>query len=205
MRLVFATTNQGKLRELEALVRGLPIAVVAADRFSALEVVEDGLTLEENALKKARAWAEHSCLPALADDTGLCVDALGGAPGVRSARFSGIETGDAQARYRANNRKLLEMLAGVPTEKRSARFECALCLFVPGRPPLSVKGECAGRILQEERGTRGFGYDPLFEVVELGRSFAELTEEEKNRISHRARAFQALRKQLERLASGAKI
>ena len=159
-------------------------------------------TFEGNALKKAQAYVAQTGMASLADDTGLCVDALGGAPGVRSARFGGYAGGDAAERYRANNAKLLEQLARVPAGERGAEFRTALCLLVPGGEPVVVHGIVRGRILEVPRGGHGFGYDPLFEVAELGKTLAELTTEEKNRISHRARAFAALRPHLERLSRG---
>jgi XTP/dITP diphosphohydrolase len=202
MKLVFATTNRGKLAELQALVEGLPIEVVSLAAFPAHEVEEDGATLDENATKKALWWRDRTGLAALADDTGLCVDALAGGPGVRSARYAdevAALPGDAEARYRANNEKLLRELASVPLQGRGATFRCALCLAVPGAEPRIVVGECRGRIAFGGRGAKGFGYDPLFELPELGRTFAELSAEEKNRLSHRARAFLALRLHLETL------
>jgi XTP/dITP diphosphohydrolase len=206
MKLLFATANRGKLAELHALVQGLPIEVESLAEHDALEVVEDGATLEVNALKKARAYFDRFGLAALADDTGLCVDALGGAPGVRSARFAfpegAPEPASAKVRDEANNARLLAELAGRPDEARGAEFRCALCLVLPGRAPVTVHGVCRGRIARAPRGANGFGYDPLFEVPEFGRTLAEMAAAEKNRISHRARAFAALRPHLERLARG---
>ncbi|HEY3448182.1 MAG TPA: RdgB/HAM1 family non-canonical purine NTP pyrophosphatase [Myxococcales bacterium] len=205
MKLIFATTNKGKLAELKGLVAGLPIEVVSLKDVEAVEVVEDGATFEANAIKKARTYCERTGLATLADDTGLCVDALDGAPGVHSARFAGVEDGgpvlgDAHARYAANNAKLLKALADVPKEKRGAEFRCAICLMVPGQEPRVVHGVCRGRIGYEMKGGHGFGYDPLFELPEMGKTLAELEPEEKNRISHRARAFQAIKPHLERMA-----
>jgi len=204
-KLLFATTNKGKLAELRGLVAGLPLQILSLKDVEAVEVVEDGATLEANAVKKARTYCERTRLVALADDTGLCVDALGGAPGVYSARYAGVEEGpvlgDAQARYAANNAKLLRELSGVALEERGAEFRCAICLAVPGTEEVVVQGVCRGRIGFEAKGEHGFGYDPLFELPERGRTLAELTPEEKNQISHRARAFQAIRPHLERLAA----
>ena len=208
MQLLFATTNRGKLAELQALVADLPIAVVSLQDVEAVEVVEDGATFEANAVKKARTYCERTGLATLADDTGLCVDALGGAPGVHSARYAGVEEdavlGEAKARYAANNAKLLQELASVPLEKRGAEFRCAICLAMPGQEPEAVQGVCRGRIALAARGGHGFGYDPLFDLPELGRTLAELTAQEKNRLSHRARAFQAIKPHLERLAGRAR-
>ncbi|MGI5864340.1 MAG: RdgB/HAM1 family non-canonical purine NTP pyrophosphatase [Myxococcales bacterium] len=206
MKLVFATTNKHKLDELKSLVQGLPVEVLSLEDVEPVEVEEDAPTLEGNATKKARAYAEKTGLAALADDTGLCVDALGGAPGVHSARYGGYAgseqaLGDARERYRLNNERLARELSGVPAEARGAEFRTALCLIVPGREEVLVQGVVRGRILDAPRGEHGFGYDPYFEVPEIGKTLAELTTEEKNRISHRARAFQALRPHLERLAT----
>lgn len=203
MKLLFATTNKHKLEELQDLVRGLPVQVLSLRDVEATEVDEDQPTLEANATKKATVYCTRTGLVTVGDDTGLCVDALGGAPGVHSARYGGVADGpvlgDAEERYRANNVRLLRELSGVPAERRTAHFRCALCLAVPQREPVVVVGDCPGRIALEKRGGHGFGYDPLFELPELGRTYAELTSEEKNRLSHRARAFQALRPLLEAL------
>ncbi len=202
---LFATTNQGKLAELEALVDGLDLKILSLRDVAPLHVEEDAPTFEGNALKKARAYLERFALPTLADDTGLCVDALDGAPGVRSARYGGVAEGvldDARARYRANNARLLQELSGVPIERRAAHFETAICFWVPDRPPVQVVGRVDGRILLAPRGDHGFGYDPLFEISALGKTLAELPREEKNRCSHRARAFAALRPALAAWALG---
>ncbi len=205
MRLLFPTTNKHKLEELQDLVRGLPVQVLSLRDVEATEVDEDQPTLEGNATKKATVYCGRTGLVTVADDTGLCVDALDGAPGVHSARYGGVADGpvlgDAEDRYRANNVRLLRELAGVPADRRTAHFRCALCLAVPDREPVVVVGDCPGRIALEKRGGHGFGYDPLFELPELGRTYAELTGEEKNSLSHRARAFQALRPLLEALVA----
>jgi XTP/dITP diphosphohydrolase len=203
VKLLFATTNRSKLAELEALVQGLFFEVVSLRDVEPVHVEEDRPTFEENATKKAQVYCERTGLASVADDTGLCVDALAGAPGVHSARFAGEHEekvlGDEEARYRANNEKLLRELAPVPLGRRTARFRCAMCLAVPGAPPRVVVGVCEGRIGLAPRGEHGFGYDPLFELPELGKTFAELTAAEKNRLSHRARAFLALRPHLAEL------
>lgn len=206
MKLLFATTNRGKLAELRALVSSLPIEVLSLNDVDQFEVVEDGLTFEENALKKAREYAERLNIMSLADDSGLCVDALDGAPGVRSARYSEdesfkLESFSSEAISKANNDKLLRALAKVPAEKRGAQFHCALCLCPPEGPPTIVLGACAGQIAFEPKGVHGFGYDPLFYIPEYGQTFAELSQDLKNQISHRARAFEALRPYLEQLAA----
>jgi XTP/dITP diphosphohydrolase len=204
VKLLFATTNKDKLEELRALVAGLPFEVLSLRDVEAVHVEEDLPTLQGNAAKKAQVYCQRTGLATLADDTGLCVDALGGAPGVHSARYGGLTDeavlGDAEARYRANNQRLLQELAAVPLERRGARFCCAMCLALPGEAPRVVQGECEGRIGFAPRGEHGFGYDPLFDLPELGKTFAELTREEKNRLSHRARAFQAMRPHLDQLA-----
>ncbi len=194
-RLLFATTNQGKLRELRELV-GDTVEVVSLKELPPIpEPEETGATFEQNAEIKARAYSNATGLPALADDSGLSVDALGGRPGVHSARYA---EGDDKARYE----KLLRELSGVPEDKRTAAFVCALCLVVPGRDSCFLEvGRCEGRIGLEPRGSHGFGYDPVF-VLPGGRSMAELTSEEKAPISHRGVAFQKMRPHLLALADG---
>lgn len=197
MKLLFATTNAGKVRELKALVEDLPIEVLSlADLPPQPEVEEDGRTFAENAEKKAREHFTRLGLATLADDSGLCVDALNGAPGIHSARFAGVEGPERDA---ANIARLLEELKDVPDEKRGAEFRCALSL-VSEAGTVAVEGVCRGRILRAPAGAEGFGYDPVFYVPELGKTFAEVSREEKNLHSHRARAFQLLRTELERLA-----
>ncbi len=190
-RLVFATRNQGKLRELSALVAPLALEIVSAAELQAPEVVEDGQTFAENAAKKASVVAAATSLPALADDSGLVVDALEGAPGVHSARFAGPRATDAE-----NNLLLLQRLQGVAPRDRTAAFVCVMAFVDPGasRPGevLLAEGRCHGRILEEARGEGGFGYDPLFWVPERGRTFAELGSEVKNSISHRAMAMREM-------------
>ena len=202
---LFATTNLGKLAELEALVDGLNLQILSLRDVPPLHVEEDAPTFEGNALKKARAYVEQLALPTLADDTGLCVDELNGAPGVFSARYGGVAGGvldGARARYRANNERLLSELSDVSIERRGAHFKTAICFWVPGRPPIQVEGRVEGRILFAPRGNNGFGYDPLFEIPALGKTLAELTREEKNRLSHRAQAFAALKPALLAWAQG---
>ncbi len=191
--IVLASGNAGKLRELGRILAPLEVALRPQSDFAVPEVDETGLTFVENAILKARAAARHSGLPALADDSGLEVDALRGAPGIHSARYSG--TGD-----KANNRKLLEALAGVPELDRTARFQCVLVYMRHELDPTPVVCQAAweGRILYAEQGSNGFGYDPLFLVPEHNCSSAELPTEVKNSISHRAQAsallFDALRR-----------
>lgn len=186
--LVIATFNPHKLQEIGAILPSLKVSLKALSDFpGALPAVEDGLTLEENAVKKALEAARFTGLPALADDTGLEVDALGGAPGVRSARYAG-----ESASYAENNALLLAGLAGVPPEKRGARFACVTALALPGGLVKVSRGTLEGRISLSQRGGAGFGYDPLFEVGAGPRTLAEFTADEKNALSHRAAALKGL-------------
>jgi XTP/dITP diphosphohydrolase len=188
-KLVLASSNPGKISELRALLETLNIMVVSLEDYPNLpEVKEDGATFTENAIKKARAVAVATGLPALADDSGLEVDCLDGAPGVFSARFAGKSGND-----QANNEKLLRLLAGVPLEKRTARFRCVVAIATPTGQVCTVEGVCEGIITTKPRGEMGFGYDPLFFVPGLGKTFAELVPAVKNRISHRARALAQIR------------
>ncbi|MDB4960787.1 MAG: non-canonical purine pyrophosphatase, rdgB/HAM1 family [Myxococcales bacterium] len=197
--LVFATRNKGKLVELRQLLPGVDVLSVdeAAQRLGREipEVIEDADTFAGNAIKKAREVSQVTGLPALADDSGLEVDALGGAPGVYSARYAGEGAGDA-----ANNAKLLAALAGVPAAERTARFRCVLALAdvagALGTETLTADGVCEGTLLDEARGTGGFGYDPLFLFPELGKTFAELGVGTKGDLSHRARAMRAIKPRL---------
>jgi XTP/dITP diphosphohydrolase len=185
---VVATRNRGKLREIVPLLAGLPFTLHTIDELAPdAELREDGDTFEANALAKARQAARATGLPAIADDSGLEVDALAGAPGVHSARYAGLPCDDAR-----NNAKLLEALLGVPAPRR-ARFRCVAAFVDPaGGDELARGGACEGEILAEPRGELGFGYDPLFLVPARGRTMAELPLDEKNRLSHRAAAFRAL-------------
>jgi XTP/dITP diphosphohydrolase len=157
-------------------------------------VEEDGATFEENARKKSQALSEATGLPALADDSGLVVDSLDGWPGVRSARYAGVDATDAD-----NNLRLLDELRGVPPEARGAAFVCSMVLTVPGQGEFCAEGRLEGRILEAPRGADGFGYDPLFLVQAEGRTLAEMGVVTKNRLSHRARALAALLPHLRRL------
>ncbi len=192
--VVLATRNAGKARELAALLNG------AAERFESLNdhpgvtlPPENAITYRGNALAKARAVHAALHVPAIGDDSGLEVDALDGAPGVRSARYAGAAAGDAD-----NNQRLLTALSGVPNARRSARFRCVLALVRGPGDEVVAEGTCEGRILPAPRGERGFGYDPLFLPDGESRPFAELPADVKNRISHRARAAAALRAALAR-------
>ena len=183
--LVLATRNRHKVAELIALLRDRGLTIRTLDEFpGAPDVVEDGDTCEANAVKKARAIAEFTGLPAVADDTGLEVDALGGRPGVYAARYAGEE-----ATYEDNCRKLLQELMGVPQERRTARFLTVAAIALPSGRVRVVQGTLHGVIAEEASGTLGFGYDPVFFVPELGKSLAQLSADQKNTISHRAKAF----------------
>jgi len=200
VELLIATTNLGKLAEVAAVLKALPIEIVPLSRIeNAPAVVEDGKTFEENAVKKAHTLAEFSGLVTLADDSGLEVDAVGGAPGVHSARYSGDDADDAR-----NNQKLLQALTGVPEDKRGARFVCVLALCAPaalkGGERL-FRGECEGRIAFAPKGASGFGYDPLFFYPPLNRTFAELDCDAKGRVSHRGAALRKLAAALPSLLS----
>ena len=187
--LVVATGNKGKLREFGELLRGVVDTILSPADFPGFpEVEEDGETFEANALKKARSAAIFTGRPVLADDSGLCVDYLGGRPGVHSARFAGEGAHDAD-----NNALLLRELAGVPAGKRGAAFHCVIALCLPDGSCQSFDGSLAGEILEAPRGAGGFGYDPLFLVPEYGQTFSELPSEIKNAISHRGRAMQQLK------------
>jgi len=185
--LALASNNPGKLRELRQLLREFPVDIKSLAEFPSLPLVdEDGDTFEDNAVKKARFYARLLGIPALADDSGLEVYALGGAPGVRSARYAGDAADDDD-----NNRKLLSELHGV--DDRRAAFVCVLAIAVPWGPALVFQGRCEGTITTEPRGRGGFGYDPVFYFPPLGKTFAELTPAEKNRVSHRGKALEELR------------
>lgn len=189
-----ASRNRHKREELEQLLAGLPCELRALDEYpDCPEVVEDGATFVANAVKKARAAAGCTGEWALADDSGLEVDALNGAPGVQSARFAGEPRSDAR-----NNEKLLALLAEVPPARRTARFRCVIALAGPAGELETVEGAIEGRISESPRGIGGFGYDPLFLLPGLGRTMAELAPGEKNRLSHRGRALAALASRLRR-------
>jgi XTP/dITP diphosphohydrolase len=194
-QLLIASHNRGKLREYKDLLAGLPLTLVTPDELGLdLDVVESGATYADNAGLKATAYAQASGLLTLADDSGLEVDALDGAPGVRSARYA--LGGDAD-RVTALLRALAQV--GAPPEGRTARFRCVIALVAPDGRSWIVEGECAGRIIDTPRGSGGFGYDPVFYVPDHGCTMAELSPAAKNRISHRARAVQALRPTLRRI------
>jgi XTP/dITP diphosphohydrolase len=193
MKLIVASNNQHKIEEIKKILEKLDMDVLSLkDAGIDIEVVEDGETFEENAYKKAKEVFDIvTDAYVLADDTGLMVDAINGAPGVYSARFSG-----EGATYEKNNKKLLDLLKNTEDKDRGAKFVCVMVLIMSKDKVIKVRGEAAGRILREAKGENGFGYDPLFYVEEYGKTFAEMTNEEKNSISHRGRALEKLREAL---------
>ena len=193
MKLVVASNNVKKCKEIAAILGGLGIEIVAAGQTVFVDVVEDADSFSGNARKKAEAFAAANGCAALADDSGLCVDALDGAPGVYSSRYAGENASDAD-----NNAKLLEALNGA--EDRAAHFACALYLCLPGGDSLIAEGQVDGFIRRAPEGEDGFGYDPLFFCPELGKVFAETSPEEKASVSHRGRALRILCKKLAALA-----
>ncbi|HOG08233.1 MAG TPA: XTP/dITP diphosphatase [Syntrophales bacterium] len=193
MKIVLASRNRGKLREIRDLLDGLGIEFVSlADFDHPPEVIEDGETFYDNALKKARTIAEYANCTALADDSGLEVEALRWAPGVHSARYAGAGADDL-----SNMEKLLRDLEGVPPEKRTASFRCVVVLCHPDGCHQAFEGRWDGRISEAMRGRRGFGYDPVFYLDEAGKTVAEMSPEDKNRRSHRAQAIRKLKRHLE--------
>lgn len=191
MKLIIATNNAHKAQEIRQILAGSFSALdTLREAGLAIEVVEDGATFAENAVKKAEQVlaAAPGYDAALSDDSGLAVDALGGAPGVYSARYAGPQHDDAD-----NNRKLMADMAGVPDGQRGCRFVCAVALARRGRPTVTAEGTCEGVLLRAPRGENGFGYDPYFYYPPAGRTFAELTGEAKNAVSHRRRALESLR------------
>ena len=200
-RIVLASGNQGKLRELQRLLQSLDVELVTQGELGIDDAEETGLTFIENAILKARHASNASGLPALADDSGLAVDALGGAPGIYSARFSELDddnSTDRATRDAANNQKLLQMLDGLHDSQRNAQFHCVLVYLRHATDPTPIvcHGVWHGRILTAPAGEGGFGYDPLFHVPSMNCSSAQLSAEQKNAISHRAIAMQALLQQL---------
>ncbi len=187
-RLLIATSNRGKLAEYLELLKGLPFELTWPEKEGfELEVEESPTSYHENAVRKALAWAKATGIPAVADDSGLEVDALGGAPGPLSARYGGLNSD------REKYELLLREMEGIPWEKRTARFRCIIALAFPDGRVHTFEGVREGLIALEPKGEHGFGYDPIFFIPELGKHMAELTLEEKNRISHRAQAARKLR------------
>ncbi len=192
IEVVIATRNANKLREIQEILAPLGLKVLSLRDFPEIpEILEDGLTFEENAVKKAAAVTYQTARVAIADDSGLVVDALQGRPGVFSSRYAGQNATDADRYY-----KLLKQMAGVPEGQRQAAFICAVAVASPKGKEGVVKGECRGEIALAPKGSQGFGYDPVFFIPGLGKTMAELEPEVKNRISHRARALEKLKKVL---------
>jgi XTP/dITP diphosphohydrolase len=191
--IVLATRNEGKVREFRKILSGFDVDLRSLNDFGPIpEAVEDGDTFDENAYKKAHFTAKVLGLPAISDDSGLVVEALGGAPGVHSARYAGEKAGDED-----NIEKLLKEMEGVAD--RRAAFACVISLAVPSGPALTYEGRCEGTITTEPSGGGGFGYDPVFFSPELGKTFAESTIEEKNQVSHRGRALKEVAAEFDKI------
>jgi XTP/dITP diphosphohydrolase len=191
--IVLATTNEGKTREIQKLLEGFPIDIKNLSHFGPIpEVIEDGETFDDNAYKKAAFTAKVLGYPAMADDSGLCVEALDGAPGVYSARYAGENASDAD-----NVAKMLEALKD--HENRNASFKCVISIAVPTGAALTYEGECRGVITTEPSGDNGFGYDPLFFYPKFNKTFAQLTMEEKGRVSHRGLALQQVAHEMDKI------
>lgn len=193
MKILIASTNVNKSAELTAMLNDLPVELLSLEDFpDAPEVKETGATFEQNAAKKAIELALYSGLHALADDSGLCVDALNGAPGVRSARYAGPNRADVEL-----SKKVLRLMRYTQDGERAAHFECHIALADPdGNVVLTAAGVCEGLITRQMRGGRGFGYDPVFLYPPAGKTFAQMTPQEKNKLSHRARAIEQFRERL---------
>ena len=194
-RVLFATGNEGKMREIRSILADTGAEVLSMKEAGiSVDIIEDGATFEENALIKARAVAaaltETDCV-VLADDSGLVIDALGGEPGIYSARYMGEDTS-----YEEKNTNLIGRLEGVPDEKRTARFVCAIAAVMPDGRDFQVQAAIEGRIGYEQKGEGGFGYDPIFYVPDFGKTTAEMTAEEKNRVSHRGKALEQMKEVL---------
>jgi XTP/dITP diphosphohydrolase len=196
MKLVIATGNRHKIREIQEKFSGMEglILIPLSDFTDPPEVIEDGNSFLENASKKASEIAAFTKMPSMADDSGLVVDALGGRPGILSARYGGESADDT-----ARNLMILEELRGVTPERRTARFVCVIAVAFPDGRVVTTEGTCEGIITEDMKGTRGFGYDPVFFLPEIGKTMAELPLEQKNTISHRAKALEAMREILLKL------
>ncbi|MDY6103322.1 MAG: XTP/dITP diphosphatase [Acetatifactor sp.] len=193
-KIVFATGNAGKVKEIRMILADLGMEVLSMKEAGIrLDIEEDGTTYEENALIKARAVAAHTDAIVIADDSGLEVDALNKEPGVYSARYLGEDTP-----YSIKNAEIIKRLEGLEGEQRSARFVCAIAAVFPDKSEVTTRATIEGQIGFEEKGTNGFGYDPIFYVPEFGKTTAELTEEEKNQVSHRGKALELMKKELMR-------
>ncbi len=196
-KIVFATGNKGKIKEIQMILADLGVEVITMkDAGIAIDIEENGKTYEENALIKARAVAGHTNYIVMADDSGLEIDYLNNEPGIYSARYMGEDTS-----YRIKNANLIERLNGVEDEKRTARFVCAIAAVFPGGKEVTTRGIIEGQIGYEEKGSNGFGYDPIFYVPKFGKTTAELTEEEKNQVSHRGNALMLMKEELKKYAN----
>ena len=185
MEIVVATKNKGKIKEIKEVLKGIDAEILSIDEIGLeIEVEEDGRTYSENAAKKAVEVAKRTRKTALADDSGLEIDALNGKPGINSSRFAGVDADD-----RERNLKILEMMKDVPHEKRGARFRCVIAIAEPNGKSYTCEGVCEGEIAESIRGDKGFGYDPIFIIPEYGKTFGELGPEVKDKISHRAKAL----------------
>jgi XTP/dITP diphosphohydrolase len=198
-KILVASTNPGKLKELREMLEGDIEWVSLADFPNIDEIEEDGKTFAENARKKAIGYAKTTGLWTLADDSGLVIDALGGQPGVKSARFSGDKESSRGLLDHKNMAKVLTLLQGVPKEKRTARFMCCLCLASPEKVLIETEGKLEGVITNEQAGENGFGYDPIFFVPKLNKTVAQMASVEKNAISHRGNAIRKFKPILEEL------
>jgi XTP/dITP diphosphohydrolase len=193
INLVIATRNKGKTSEIKSLLSGFPIIIRNLDDFGTIpEVKEDGETFDDNAYKKSSFAAKILGFPALADDSGLVVEALNGAPGVQSARYGGENASDEERCL-----KILNEMNG--KSNRKAAFECVISVAVPGGAALTYEARCEGIITEKLKGENGFGYDPIFYYPPLNKTFAELTQQEKNQISHRGKAFQELKEEFDKI------
>ena len=193
-RIVFATGNAGKVKEIQMIMEDTGMEIVSMKEAGiVVDIEENGTTYEENALIKAREVAKYTDAIVMADDSGLEVDYLNKEPGILSARYLGEDTS-----YRIKNQNLIDRLQGVSDEKRTARFVCAIAAVLPDGKELTTRATIEGRIGYEEKGSHGFGYDPIFYVPEFGKTTAELTEEEKNQVSHRGKALRFMKEELKR-------
>lgn len=193
-RIVFATGNAGKVKEIQMIMADMDMEVVSMKEAGiVIEIEENGRTYEENAMLKARAVAAHTHDVVMADDSGLEIDYLHQEPGIYSARYMGEDTP-----YSVKNANLIERLSGVPDEQRTARFVCAIAAVMPDGTELTTRATIEGRIGYEEKGSHGFGYDPIFYVPQFGKTTAELTEEEKNQVSHRGKALQLMKEEMKK-------
>lgn len=196
-KIVFATGNKGKIKEIQMILADLGVEVITMKEAGiVIDIEENGQTYEENALIKARAVAEHTDYIVMADDSGLEIDYLNNEPGIYSARYMGEDTS-----YRIKNANLIERLEGVADEERTARFVCAIAAVFPDGKEVTTRGIIEGRIGYEENGSNGFGYDPIFYVPKFGKTTAELSEEEKNQVSHRGNALKLMKEELKKYAN----